>query len=387
MKPIISRIKDTARWRPEFTRKGKGQTLVLMVVILPAFIGALGLAMDVGNLYFNQYRLQTAADSAALAGATCLGFSTLPSCTSGASTVAGNYATNNGIGSTELNPNPPAAPTTDPTYCSTWDCKVTVSAIRTVPFYFARLVGVPTGTVDVTASAVGGFVNQVNNSPNLMPIGLQYSTVAGFSMGAPVTLTAPGSDACPPTCLSGDWGWVAFDASGSKPVQTEIANGYSGVVNQVASGTVCTGSSTPATGCITPEPGFDMPTWRDFTTDRSAAVNPACSSYTPKPGGPPPPSNLPCAVTVPLVDWSLCGSGGKCAVSQMPVVGFAEVWVNSVSITGPGSSNISATWISADVPGGGFSSSNPPGCPGAGGTPPCNPNTGGSGAVAIQLIQ
>jgi Flp pilus assembly protein TadG len=364
------------------SRRELGQSMVFIAIALPAFIGVLGVAMDVGNLYFNHRALQTAADASALAGATCIAFPSSPSCTAGPSTVAGNYATNNGLSSSELVPNPVASPTSDASYCPSSNCKITVSATRTVPFYFTRLVGVRNATVDVTASAIGGSINKVKGSPNLMPVGLQYSTVAGFSMGMPVAnLAFFGTDACPPTCVSGDWGWLSFDATGHSAVNSQIISGYTGEVDQVAPGTTCSGA-TP--GCVLPQPGAGESTFATFQSYRAADTNAACSVYTPCPTCPPPDPTIPCVVTVPLVDWSQCTSAGRCP-SEIPVLGFAELWINSVSMGGS-KSNIQATWIRASVPGGEISASGPPACAGPSGSPPCDP-AAGTGAIAIQLVQ
>src|SRR5689334_9173372 len=110
-----------------------GQTFVFLAIGLPAFIGAMGLATDAGMYYFNQYKMQTAVDAAALAGAHCLPDQT--KCT--ASSTATSYATTNGIRSAEI-----VGPTVD-----TGSNEVTVGAQRNVPYYFARLVGVIQGAV------------------------------------------------------------------------------------------------------------------------------------------------------------------------------------------------------------------------------------------------
>lgn len=47
----------------------RGSVLLLTGLLLPFVIGVTGLAVDVGNLYLTQSRLQNAADAAALAGA------------------------------------------------------------------------------------------------------------------------------------------------------------------------------------------------------------------------------------------------------------------------------------------------------------------------------
>jgi hypothetical protein len=51
------------------TNQQKGAVVALFAVMLPAFIGALGLAVDTGATYEQNRRMQTAADAAALAAA------------------------------------------------------------------------------------------------------------------------------------------------------------------------------------------------------------------------------------------------------------------------------------------------------------------------------
>ncbi len=351
----------------------RGQSMALMAVALPAFVGALGLAMDVGALYFTKYRLQTAVDASALAGATCIAFPTSSSCTAGPSIVAGDYATNNGLASTELTPYPPAPPTTNSTYCPTTNCEITVSATRSVPYHFARLVGVSSGTVDVTASAIGGPINTITGSSSLLPIGLQYQTVAEFSANNSISnLVALGTSGCPTGgCVAGNWGWLSFDATGHEAVNTQIQYGYTGTVTEVPAGTVCNGTNTQ--NCTLPQPGAGTSSFKTVSDYRTCPAVSCADAYQYSP------TTNPCVVTVPLVDWNLCPAG-RCPANGVPVLGFAEILIQNV--TGAGSSqDISACWVADDVPGGGISGSAPAGCEGGpSGTTPC-------GAIAIQLIQ
>jgi uncharacterized membrane protein len=55
-----------------FRRLQSGQIFVLTSLALVAIIGFAALAVDVGFLYSNRRRMQTAADAAAVAGATAL---------------------------------------------------------------------------------------------------------------------------------------------------------------------------------------------------------------------------------------------------------------------------------------------------------------------------
>jgi Flp pilus assembly protein TadG len=367
MKPIIIRIKAIAAWWPDFRGKRKGQTLVLMLLVLPAFVGALGLAMDVGNFYYQYYRAQEAVDAAALAGATCQADST--KCTAGGSTTATNYATTNDPNMTLL-PNPVAAPFFNTTYCNpgapsfyTTPCEVTVSATQTVPYYFARLVGVNNGTFDVSATAVGGPPNTYNpggGTTNMMPIGLDWTTP--YKDGKPISLAffqSPGS---------GNWGFILPQAeTGKKDLGTDIKNGVQ------SSMSIWNGSSTPTSGSnqfVTTQSASGI--GKSFT-DINTYHYSSCAGQTP--------SNDPssaCLVCIPLVDWSYAGASG-CggATCTVPIKGFAEFFITSVTAPSAGgtgtTANITATWQAGLCGSSGF---------GQGGTPPPQ-----QGAIAVQLIQ
>src|SRR5579885_225462 len=47
----------------------RAQALAIMVIVFPGLIGAMGLATDLGNYFFNYIKLQTGADASVLSGA------------------------------------------------------------------------------------------------------------------------------------------------------------------------------------------------------------------------------------------------------------------------------------------------------------------------------
>jgi hypothetical protein len=297
------------RKRPRSPRQW-GQTFAFLAIGLPAFIGAMGLATDAGMYYFNQYKLQTAVDAAALAGVHCLPDQT--KCT--ASSTASSYATTNGVGAGEI-----VGPTVD-----TGNNTVTVGAQRNVPYYFARLVGVTQGAVNVTATAQIGLAGSVNNP---FPIGLQYCNPGGgspapcpYDVGDSFAMTGSTTNPIP---APGNWGPILF------PNNNAV---------YCTSGT-CT-SVQSDTGCA-----------------RIKAVADLASGMIGK------------SVTVPLVDWT-----GVTGTKYMNVYGFAEVTINSVS-TGSGCSTapvINVTITNQVVSGSIYN---------GGGTPPPN-----SGTYAEKLI-
>jgi Flp pilus assembly protein TadG len=337
------------------SRRQWGQTLVLMLVALPAFIGVLGLAMDVGNLYFQYYRAQSAVDAAAVSGATCQAQST--SCTAGGSSVATSNATKNDPNMT-LNPNPVAAPVNDATYCPAASgyppCKVTVSATQTVQYYFARLVGVTSGTLNVTAVAVGGPASQYTpasgGTTNMMPIGLDYTTP--YESGKPIPLAEKFSAG------PGDWGFLAIGGNGDSVLVANIQNGASAPMS-IWDGTSSSASAPNEFVATEPGVGNGFKAMNDY--HYSTCSGQTVSDYPP---------GSPCVVCIPLVDWSYGGGcTGKCTV---PIKGFGEFFITNVTAHGA-SSTISASWTGSTCEGGSFS---------PGGT--VGPNYG---AIAVQLIQ
>jgi uncharacterized membrane protein len=113
-----------------------GQVGVIMTLVLATLIGAVGLCTDVGVLYFNWVQLQKAADSAALAGAIHL--TGIPATTDNSKVVAtaDQYAQLNGIKSAEIVSTTVAG---DPK-------SVTIQLQRTVPYLFARVLGLTNGS-------------------------------------------------------------------------------------------------------------------------------------------------------------------------------------------------------------------------------------------------
>jgi Flp pilus assembly protein TadG len=316
MKTFSSKKSGASRVRSLF--HGRGQTLAILIFALPAFIGVMGLATGIGNLYFNYYRMQAAVDAAAISAAQCLPSQSV--CT--ATTTASSYATNNGLAAGEVT-------VTGPSYNSStcpsgsWyqPCQMTVAATRTVPYYFSRLVGVNSGTVNVTATAAGGTVSGINSQSSeqggvsgLMPIGLQKDTYSNaWLSGATLPLvysTNPSS--CPgysTSTVPGDWNWLQFGAPGESTLETNITQGVPGQNLNVGD-------------TVTTEPGAGQPAFRKVakrisgTESNSASCTYGCSC------------DSPCHVTVILMDWT-----GITGAKPTPILGFADLCIDSVGST------------------------------------------------------
>ena len=128
--------------RNSFRRDERGQTLVVVALMLTALFGFVGLVMDIAWFEVNLIRVQRAADAAALAGVVYL-----PTNVSGASTAAINEATKNGYTNGANGVVVTAAPD------AVNDRILGVTASTPVRTFFARLFGLTTFTARRNARA------------------------------------------------------------------------------------------------------------------------------------------------------------------------------------------------------------------------------------------
>jgi len=309
----------------------------------------MGLATDVGNYYFNYVKVQTAADASVLSGAKYL-----PDQPCSAISTANIYATcANGVAAGEVvstttsygskcpapvsTPAPfactsPAVPlgctAPAPPPSAQPGCYLTINVRRTVPFYFARLVGVNKGTMNVSATATTGPV--VRSTGGTQPIAVQYSTA--YSDGASVTLLFRQSSAA-----NSWWGVMLGGAS----FTANMPYGYQPKVS--------------INDAVAPDPSL-LPGAASARIQTLITAGQASDSsgthvtYT---------ANDLRAATVVLVDWG--AAGGCCRIK-----GFGKMWIESVS-----NGNISGYWIADGVNG----------APDTTGTAPQE------GALAISLTQ
>jgi Flp pilus assembly protein TadG len=274
-----------------------GQIVVLLTMCLPALIGALALVADVGVLYFNWQLLQSAADAGASAGA-----SYLPSYPALAISAANTFAQKNGIAANEILSVTVLANNTE----------VNVQLQRSVPYSFALLLGLTTGTVSAQATAQ---IQTISKATGITPMGVDFQTP--YAAGQPVTLM---QDQVGP----GDWGPLALGGTGASNLSQNIEYGYQG---QVAVGDE-----------ISTEPGQKVGPIRtafNFLINEGQSVDPggtfASHSF-----------NDPRVLIVPMVDFST--AQGR---SQVLVKGFAALWLVSVD----NKDNIQTYFIDQVVPG------------------------------------
>jgi len=138
-------------------RRERGQTLAVVAVMIVLLVAFLGLVIDGGNVYAQRRQMQNAADAAALAGARALA---LGKGNSAAKTTAEQFAQANGAAA--------CVPKTE-TYT------VTVAVSKTVPTYFASVIGIREMPVSAVASAA---FFKPRGYGNMLPLTILSSTWA-----------------------------------------------------------------------------------------------------------------------------------------------------------------------------------------------------------------
>jgi len=290
-------------------RSCRGQTVVLLALIIPVLLGAVALGTDVSVFYFNWVQLQKAADVAVLAGANYL-----PDNPTTAQTVATNLAENNGIKASEILSTTLGASNTT----------ISIKLQRTVPYYFARVLGLTSGVVTTAATATPQYAPSTLNastpgqvpsggdnggangttcsnigSCGLIPIGLDYNTV--YTDGQQITLQQG-------QIGPGNWDLLALGGTGGNNLRTNIADGYNSMIS--------------VGDWVTTEPGKKVGPVDQGFQDR---LNAAASS---DPTGTYSSHALtdPRVLILPVVDWE--HQNGR---SSVQVKAFATVWLDSYS--------------------------------------------------------
>lgn len=136
--------------KPRATAAGeeRGQAVLLTVLALIVLLGAAAFVVDVGGWFREQRRLQAAADAAALAGAQAL-----PSNPSNASSLALNYANQNGGGVD------PSDVTISSTYSNDDTIRVTAKDAA-APAFFSKVLGISGVNISTHAAALVGVPSQ-----------------------------------------------------------------------------------------------------------------------------------------------------------------------------------------------------------------------------------
>lgn len=310
--------KQASTMRMRFSRLlGRGQTAVIFALATVTLVGAMALGTDIAVLYFNWSQLQKAADAAVLAGATFL-----PNDTTKAKSTAISYAESNGVAANEIN---------SPTFADN-DLQISLSINRQVPYYFARVLGLTSGHVSVSSTAVsspppctiGAPIDSGTNCPNttspvnptcgggtgqydVLPIAVDNQTAAAWVQGQGYTLNRvqPSQNGNGPwPDAAGNWGTINLCGSsnnGGAGVRDSIADGFFGPISIKQTLQTLTGVK-------------DGPISQGFAARIGASTdNP--TNFDP---------SDPRAVIVPLVNFAGCN--GTC---QVPVTGFMAFYIDS----------------------------------------------------------
>ena len=288
----------------------KGQAMFIVILALPVIVGALTLVMDVGNLYYNQVSMQVAADSGVLAGALYL-----PSYPSQAVSVAQDYAQRNGIKAGEI-----VSCTVSP------DNKtVLITTSRNLPCFFCRVLGEGTAHADTAPSTettagtgikvgASALIVPIKAATGVVPIGLNSGTDLNFGNVVQLKQGQVGP---------GNWSPLALGGTGADNYRTNVQNGYPGSVSVGDSLQTETGNMVG-------------PTNQAFQ-DRISRGNNQFSTGTFQNHD----LNDPRVMLIPIVDFSNINGS-----SQVPMKGFAMMWIVSVS----GQGTITCYFIQQSVP-------------------------------------
>ena len=290
-------------------RNSKGQFAVIIAVAIPFLLGATALGADIAVEYYNWVQLQKAADAAVLGGANYL-----PDNPDQATATAQQLAQADGVNVAEITSN-----TVAPDHLS-----ITMQVQRTVPYYFAKVLGLTNGIVIASASAGPQFppstVNATSpsqvppggdNSGNngttcgntgdcqFIPIGLDFNTT--YTDGTQIILQQGQVGA-------GNWDLLALGGVGGNNLRNNIADGYNG---QVSVG-----------DWVTTEPGKKVGPVDQGFQDRlnlAQSVDPTGTYASHQ-------VNNPRVLVLPVVDWE--HPNGR---SSVLVMAFASVWLDSYS--------------------------------------------------------
>ena len=292
------RVSKIKRQRPT------GQIAPLIAGVIAILLASVALGSDVAVQYFNWVQLQKAADAGVLAGANWL-----PDNPSAAIGTAQQYAESNGVAAAEITSTTVAAN----------DLSITMTVKRTVPYYFARVLGLTNGTLKVTAAAApqpptstvgapsesavqkGVTPASCNNTADcqLLPIGLDVNTV--YSDGEQINLQQG-------QVGPGNWDLLALGGVGGNNLRYNIADGYSGLIS--------------VGEWVTTEPGKKVGPVDQGIQDRLTLAQTSDPTGTYLSHA----ANNPRVVVLPVVNWE--GQNGR---SQVEVDAFATVWIDSYS--------------------------------------------------------
>lgn len=197
-KDALSRLRTRIR---AWLHAEAGVTAVFTALSLSVLLGFVGLAIDGSNAYYQQQRMQIAADAAVLAGSRVLALGQSPA---DAQSAAQTLAQLNGAQDVTVT-------------IEAGDREIQVVTGRTFETFFARIVGQNEMTVRATARAGIVVVGQMGN---LMPMTIQCTQGATTCFEYDKTYNLWDSNANQP----GNLGWVRWASTDSPSEQILLNN-------------------------------------------------------------------------------------------------------------------------------------------------------------------
>jgi len=301
----------------------QGQMAVVMTLVIVTLLGVMSLGTDVAVMYYNWMQLQKAADASALAGATYFltqnATQTLPAPTiNGACTyptqqqnVACTCALNNHMQQADITQGGIYVPAqTVPASVPAGAQTIQVTLKRTnIPVFFMRVLGrgglysasatsIAVAPTPVSAIQNGLFPAAMPATPNMQP--LTYGTT--FSL----------TDNYGP----GNWGWLNIPTGWTGSQGPQNGGGASLLASNITNGCTCTVKVGDVIATKTGE------NWGPVQSAVNSLITAGSLPSTLT-------GNESQLVTVPVVNW-----GPSNGASQVTVLGFAEVWIDSISKSG-----------------------------------------------------
>ena len=301
----------------------KGQMIVVMTLVVLTAIGAMSLGTDIAVMYYHWMRLQKAADASALAGATYFltqnTTRTLPSPTINSActystipqNVACSYALSDFAELADLSQGGiyvPAQAVPASVRAGLQTIQVTLKRTN-IPVFFLQLLG-RFGSYSATATAIAVEPTAVSSIHNgLFPAAMPPNPNNGpLTYGTTFSLT----DSYGP----GNWGWLNIPIGWTGSQGPIAAGGASLLLNNISNGCSCDVKIGDVVATETGESwGPVQSAVNSLITQGSLPANIT--------------GNESQLVTVAVVDW-----GGVNGASQVTVLGFAELWIDSISKSG-----------------------------------------------------
>jgi hypothetical protein len=211
----------------------QGQSVVLFTLLLPVFIGAIGIAIDIGWVVYNKSKLDYATDLAVFSGAQFLPESKSEAKTSATVTFQENFSSTSSNLSIKLKNAIIGIEglCTENSKTSTDMCNViSIDSSDIIPLYFMQFLG--KNSVEITSHA-SALIESLHRPSSIIPLGLKPGV--SLEYGDEVVIWGKGGDGDDLdliTNLSGNFGLVDPTNNGSMDSPSDlnhfIENNYVG---------------------------------------------------------------------------------------------------------------------------------------------------------------